>query len=132
MVELPGRLPIRQNGPEQAPRACPPEEVLLVGCLVVGIAGREHHAFDAQLHHFVKKRADALGIGAIEQRGIGCNAEALFHRFPDSFDGQIVATLAANGKIVMLFLPIHVHRERQVFAGLKKSKFFFEQQRVGA
>ena len=32
----------------------------------------------------------------------------------------------------MLFLPIHVHGERQVFAGLKEMQFFLQQQRVGA
>src|ERR1700687_392280 len=39
LVELPTRFAIRQNGAEQAPRASPPEKVLLVWRLVVGIAG---------------------------------------------------------------------------------------------
>src|SRR5713226_6257627 len=77
LVELPTRFAIRQNCPEQAPRASPPEEVFLVGRLVVGIAGGEHHAFDAQLHHFIEKRADALRIGAVEQSCVRCDAEAL-------------------------------------------------------
>ncbi len=132
MVELPTRFAIRQNCPEQAPRAGPPEEVLLVGRLVVGVSGGEHHPFDSQLHHFVEEPADTLRIGAVEQSCVRCDSEALFYCFSDSLDSQLVATLTANGKIVMLFLPVHVHGEGQVLAGLEKMKLFFQEQRVGA
>src|SRR5260370_4066241 len=90
LVEVPTRFAIRQNGPEQAPRASPPKEMLLVGRFIVRIAGRKHHAFDAQLHHFVKKRAYTLRIVAVEQRCLRGYAEALLLRFPDPFDSQIV------------------------------------------
>src|SRR6266852_8267370 len=132
LIELPASFAIGQNCAEQPPRASPPEEVLLIGCLVVRIAGGEHHAFDAQFHHLVEERADALGIGAVEPSCVRCGSEALFYCFSDSLASQLVATLTANGKIVMLFLPVHVHGEGQVFAGLEKMKLFFQEQRVGA
>ena len=42
------------------------QEMLLVRRFVVGVAGRKHHAFDAQCHHFVKEGAHAVRVGAIE------------------------------------------------------------------
>jgi len=40
----------------------------LVGRFVVGVAGREHHAFEAEFHHVVEEGADGFGIGAVEER----------------------------------------------------------------
>ena len=109
-----------------------PEEVLLIRRFIVGIAGRKHHAFDAKLHHFIEKCADAVRIGAVEQRGVGCDAEAALQRFLDAFDRQIVAAFAANGKIVVFALAVHVNGERQILAGLEEVQLFLQQQRVGA
>ena len=94
--------------------------MFLVRCLVIGVAGGKHHAFDAQLHHFVEKSADALGVGAVEQCRVCGDAEALLNRFANALDGQLIAALAANREIVVFFLPVHVHRERQILAGLEK------------
>ena len=108
------------------------EEVLLVGGFVVTVAGREHHAFDAEGHHLVEEGADGLGVGAVEQRRVGRDPEAAFHRFADSFDGDVVAALAADGEVVVLFLAVHVDGEGEIFAGREEVDLFLEQQGVGA
>ena len=85
-VEFPFLLAIRQDRAEQPPRARASQEVLLVGSLVVGISRREHHALDAEIHHLVEEGAHALGIGAVEQSGVGGDAETAAQRFFNSFD----------------------------------------------
>ena len=132
MVESPALFAIRKNCAEQSPRARAPEEVLLIWSFIVGVAGGKHHAFHPQLHHFVKKFANTVGIGAIEKRRVRRDSEAALDRFLDAFHGQVVATLAAYGKIVVLALSIHVHGKSQVLARLEEMELFFEQQRVGA
>ena len=108
------------------------EEVLLVGRLVVGIAGREHHAFDAQVHHFVEESAHAVGVGAIEERGVGGDAESALHGLANAFDRDVISAFAADRKIVVLALAIQMDGERQILAGLEQVKLFLQQQRVGA
>ena len=75
-IELPGLLPVRKNRPEEPARARAAEEMLLVRSFFVGIAGGDHHALDADLHHFVEEGAHAVGVGSIEERGVGGDAEA--------------------------------------------------------
>ena len=83
-------------------------------------------------HHFVEEIADALRVGAVEKRGVGGDAEAALYGFADAFDGEFVAAFLADGEIVVLVLPIHVHRKAEVFAGLEEMEFFLQQQGVGA
>ena len=79
-----------------------------------------------------KNVAHAVGVGAVEQRGVGRHAEAALHRFPDAFDRDVVAAFAADGEIVVLALAVHVDGEGQVLAGLEQVELLFQQQRVGA
>ena len=74
--------------------------MLLIRSLFVAVAGREHHAFDAQGHHFVEESAHALRVGVIEQRRVGRHAEAALDGFLDGVDGDIVNAFAAHGPIV--------------------------------
>jgi len=59
----------------EAAGACASEKMLLVRRLIVGVAGRKHHALYPELHHFVKEGAHTVGIGAIKQRRIRRHAE---------------------------------------------------------
>ena len=112
---------------------CASQEVLLVRRLVVGVAGREHHAFDAELHHLVEESAHAVGIGAVEERGVGGDAEAAAAPLPASPSMRdVVSAFAADGEIVMLALAVHVDGERQILARLEEIDLLFQQQRVGA
>src|SRR5579871_3148119 len=77
-------------------------------------------------------RADAVGIGAVEERGVRGDAESGFDSGLDSVDGLVVSAFATNAEIVVLALAINVNREGEVFARLEEMELFFEQQRVGA
>ena len=125
-------LRLLKNLAEELPRFFAAEEVLLVGRFVVGIAGRKHHALDAQLHHFVEELADALRIRAVEQSSVGGDAEAALERQANAFDGFVVGAFAADRKIVVLALAVHVHGERKILTGREFVKAFGQQQRVGA
>src|SRR6185437_11679314 len=98
--------------------------MLLIRSLVVRIAGRKHHPFDAQFHHVVKELSDALRVGALKKSGIRGDAEAASKRHANSFDGLVVRTLAANRKVVMLALAIHMNRERKILTGRKLAEAF--------
>ena len=117
---------------EQAAGAGASEEMLLVGSLVVGVAGGEHHAFDAEVHHFVEEGADGFWIGAVEERGVGGDAEAALQGFFDGVDGDVVSAFAADGEVVLFALAVHVDAEGQVLAGLEEMDLLLQQQRVGA
>ena len=108
------------------------EEAALIGRFVVSVAGRKHHALDAEFHHLVKERAHRVGIRALEERGVGGHTESHFHGQANSCDGLLVGAFATHCEIVMFFLPIHVHAKRQVLRRLEQPRFqlFFEQQRV--
>src|SRR5437660_3574481 len=106
--------------------------MVLVRGLVVRVAGGKHHAFHAQGHHLIEEVAHAGGIGTIEERGVSRHPETAPQGFFDSLDGDIVAALAANRKIVVLALAVHVNGKSQVFAGTEQVDLFLEQQSVGA
>src|SRR5208283_4009784 len=60
------------------------------------------------------------------------HAKASVNGGADSVEGKLVSAFTAHGKIVVLLLSIHVHREAQIFAGFEQVQLFFQQQRVGA
>ena len=110
-----------------------PREVLLVGRFVVGVAGREHHAFYAKLHHLVEKVPDALRIGAVKERRVGGDPETALHRFSDAFHCEFKAAfpcrLRNRGG---LSRQIQMHRKGQVLTGFEEVQLLFEKERVGA
>ena len=108
MIELPVFFAVGKNGAEQPAGAGSSQEVLLVWRFFVGISGRKHHAFDTQLHHFIEKRPDALGIGSVEQGGVGRNPEAALYRLADAIDRDLVSALAADREVMVFFLPVQV------------------------
>ena len=77
-------------------------------------------------------RAHAIGVRAIEQRGIGGHAKTARNRLPDTLHRYLVPAFAANRKIVMLALAVQVNGECKVFAGLEGSKFFLQQECISA
>ena len=54
-----------------------------------------------------KNARTLFGIGAVEQRGVGGDAEAARHRFAHTIDRQVVAALLAHREIVMFLLAVH-------------------------
>src|SRR5687768_7406511 len=59
LIETPGPLAIPQNTPKELMRATAFQEILLIRSLLIAVSRRDHHAFDAKLHHLVEKRAHA-------------------------------------------------------------------------
>lgn len=106
--------------------------MLLIRRFIIGIAGRKHHALDAQLHHLVEEGAHAVGIGAVKQRRVGCDAETALQRFFDSRNRQVVATFAANRKIVVFALAVHVNGKGQILARLEKIQLLLQKQGIRA
>src|SRR6185312_14101104 len=102
----------------------------LVRGFVVRISRRKHHAFDAQVHHLVKKRTHALGISSVEQSGVRGYAKATAHGFFNSLTRLVISAFLANGEVMVLALSIHVDGERQILAGLEQINFLLEQKRV--
>ena len=103
--------------------AVPAEEVLLIRRLLVAVAGREHHAFHAELHHLVEKEADAGGVGPLEKGGVGGDAEAALDGLADGLDGDLVGAIAADGSIVLGFEPSMWTLKVRNLVGLKRSSF---------
>src|ERR1035441_5590303 len=95
-IELPCGLAVGQNGAEEATHAGPAQESMLVRRLVVAVAGRKHDALDAHSHHFVEEGAHAVGVSAVEEGGVGGDAEAAPDGLLDALNGDVVAALAAN------------------------------------
>ena len=80
----------------------------------------------------IEELAHAVGIGAVEERGVGRDAEAAAQRFFHAVERQVESAFAADGEVVMLALAVDVDGERQILAGLEQVDLFFQQQRVGA
>ena len=100
--------------------------MLLVGSFVVGVSRGEHHPLDAEVHHFVEKGADRFRIRAIEERGVGCDAEAALQGFFHGVDGDVVSALTAYGEVMLFALAVEVNAERQVLAGLEEVDLLFQ------
>ena len=106
--------------------------MFLVGGFLVAVAWGKHHALDVQYHHGIKTFADASGIGAFEQGGIGGDAESAGDGFFDGFEGDLVGAIATDGGIVFGFETIHVDAEGEVFCGFKEIELPLEEEGVGA
>ena len=79
-----------------------------------------------------KKARTDFGIGAVEQRGVGGDAEAAAQRFFDRIDRDVVSAFAADGEVVLFALAVEVNAEGQILAGLEEMNLLFQQQGVGA
>src|SRR5260370_33005833 len=110
-VELSLLLSVGENGAEHPARLRLAKEMVLVGSLVVGVARRDHHAFNSRRHHLVEVRANAVGIGAVKERRVGGNPEACGNCGTNPTHRDVVAAFAADGEVMMLTLSVDVHRE---------------------
>ncbi len=79
-----------------------------------------------------KKCAHAVGIGAVEEGGVGGDAEAALDGLFDAFDGDVVAAFAADGEVVVLALAVEMHGEGEVLGRRELRQAALEFERVGA
>ena len=108
------------------------EEVRLVGRLLVAIAGRDHHAFDAEFHDVVHEAAHALGIDTVEQRRVRGDAETSFKQQLYGVNRDVVRTFVRDGEVVVLAFSIEMDGKGQVLARLEEMQLFAQQQGVRA
>src|SRR5207253_88170 len=102
------------------------------GSLLVTVSGRDHHAFDTQVHDHIKKLPDVGRLDARKKRGVGGNAEAPLDRFLDRLNGDVKGAITADGRVVMLAKSIQMNGKAQEFGRFEKVEFSLQQQRVGA
>ena len=63
-----------------------------------------------------KNARTLIGIGAVEQRGVGGNTESAAEGFAHAVEGDVVSAFAADGEVVLLALAVHVDGEGQILA----------------
>ena len=78
------------------------EEVLLVGRALVGVAGRDRDAVDAELLDVVEERRESSAGSAVEQGAVDVDAEALGLGGLDRRDRLVEDALLADRLVVML------------------------------
>ena len=113
-------------------RSLAPQEMLLVGRLLVRIARTDHHPFDAELHHLVEEAAHPVRIAALEERRVGRYPEASGERCADCLHGDVVDALARHGAIVFRARTVHVDAEAEIFARLELVELALEKERIRA
>ena len=132
MIEVPVLRRVVEDVAEQFFGLVAGEEVLLVGRLLVGVAGRDHQPVDANLHQLVEHHPDAVGLGAEEKGAVRGHAEtARFGRL-DGADRHVPDAVAADRVVVILFKPVDVDGEGQVRIRLEVLQLALQQDRVGA
>ena len=131
-IELPRLLAIREDRAEHAADAGAAEEAVLVRRFLVAVAGRKHDAFDAHRHNVVKESANVVGIGAIEECGVGGDTESALDGFLDAFDGDVVSTFAADREVVMFAIAVEMDGEGEVLRRREFGQTALEFERVGA
>ena len=122
----------RQDVAEQLLRRLPVEEVLLIGCALVGVARRNGDALDAQSLHLVEEGGRAPGIGIVEQRAIDGDAKTLGLGRLDGRNRPVVDARLADRLVVHLLVAVEMDRPVEVAIGLVAIDVFFQQQRIGA
>jgi len=131
-IEFPGLLPIFEDLLKEFFCPVATEEMLLIGGFLIAVAGGEHHALDLELHHFIEKFPDSVGIGAFEKGGVGGDAESTCDRLLDSLEGDFVGSVAADGSVVFRFETVHVNAEGEVFGRFEEIDFSLEKKGVRA
>ena len=73
-----------------------------------------------------------VGIGAVEECGIGRDAEAALDGLLDAFDSDVPSAFAADGEVVLLALAVEMHGEGEVLRRREFGQAALEFERVGA
>ena len=76
------------------------------------------------VHHLVKESTHAVRIGTVEQGGIRRHPEARWKRLRGYLRWLCRIRLPADGEVVVLTLPIQMHGEGKIFAGLEEVRSF--------
>src|SRR5450432_835982 len=100
---------------EQFPRLGYTEEVVLVGRLLVGVRGRDHHLVDLDLVvQEVQHVDDVLRRVGVEERRVRGDPKALFLQELDGLDRLFEHALFRDRFVVTFLQTVDVNREREV------------------
>ena len=105
--------------------------MLLVRRLIVAIPWRNHHTFDAELHHRIEKLAHAFRVGIVEERRIGGHPMSPLQRRLDGLHRDVIDAVPAHRQIVLIFQSVHVDAEREKLRRLILIEFPLHQNRIG-
>src|SRR5437867_366577 len=100
--------------------------MILIRGLLVTVPGRNHHAFDSQLHDKVEELTHFGRIDPFEKGRVRSDTETAFDRFFDRLDGNVKGPLAANDSVVMLPQPVEMDGKTEIFGRLKKIELSLE------
>ncbi len=134
MVEAPAPPVAAGEGlAEELPGLFDAEEVLLVGCLLVGEGRGDHHLVDLEVVVEVVEHVDdgLRGVG-VEEGGVGGHPEAAPLGLLDRLHRLVEGALLGHRGVVPLAQPVDVHGEGEVGRGRELVQLLAHQQRVGA
>ena len=99
MVEAPAlTTPVGESFPKQTASLLHGQEVLLIGCLFVGVARRDHEGIDFQfVVEKVQHAADGFGGVGVEESAVGGDAKALLLGFSDGLDHLVEDAFPGHG-----------------------------------
>src|SRR5690606_39336838 len=131
--------PLARAGPsaledlaEELLRLPSPEEHVLARRMIVAVARRDHHAFDAEAHHVVEEIGDVVRILARVQRAVHRHAEAALARELDRADRLVERAFPAHRRVVALAVAVEMDRPGEIRRRLVFVDLLLEQQRVRA
>ena len=132
LVEAPVARGVREEGAEEGPGTGPRQEVLLVGGRGVGVARRQGHALDPELHHPVEEGAHPGDVRPLEEGRVRRDPEAASDRLLDRPLGDRMDPVAIDGPVMGLPVPVEVDREREVPGRAEPVQVLLQEDRVGA
>src|SRR5271166_5361566 len=84
------------------------QEVLLIRCTLIGIAGRDRNA-DAQIPGKVQELRNVFGLGAIENGGVDVDSKAFGLCSEDRGQGPVENAVLTDRLVVMFFQAVEVN-----------------------
>ena len=109
------------------------QPVVLVGCLLVGVARRDLHDVDLEVVvQEVEHLADGLGTVHVEEGGVGGDPEAAPFGLAGGRHRLVEGAAAAHRRVVALAEPVEVDGEGEVGGGGEEVELLLQQESVGA
>src|SRR4029078_13683195 len=108
------------------------EEVLLVGCTLIGVTRRHRDAINAPLGNSVKEGSDAISLRGVEQSAIDVDAEAPLLGVLERRHRPVVCAGLADRVIVHLLVAVEMYRPGEEGARLVLRQLLVHQQCIGA
>ena len=93
--------------------------MLLIGCPLIGIAGRHGDPVYADFRDRVKEASDAVRLRRVEQRCVDVHSKATGFGQLDRRDGAVIDTLPAHRPVMVFAVAVEMDRTSKVGARLE-------------